>query len=67
MLPCAPSGGGHPGGGQHHRVGDLPAPADGLPLHPVLRVQALQPEEEEEEGRRLLVIAAPISPPPSLH
>lgn len=38
---CVPSGGGHPGGSQHRCVGDLPAPADGLPLHPVLRVQAL--------------------------
>lgn len=73
MLLWCRSGGGHPGGGQHHRAGDLPAPPAGLALHPVLRLQALQwekedEEEEEKEGpqpaRLLHIIAAPtlISP-----
>lgn len=43
------SGGGHPRGRQHHRGGDISAPAAGVALHPVLRLQALQREKEEEE------------------
>lgn len=65
-LLCRPSGGGYPGGGQHHCAGDVSAPPAGLALHPVLRLQALQWEEEEEEeeegpqpARLLHVIAAP--------
>lgn len=45
---CGP-GGGHPGGGQHHRPGDVSAPPAGVALHPVLHVQTLQQEAEEEE------------------
>lgn len=37
-MSCCPSGGGYPGGGQHHRAGDLAAPPAGLALHPVLRL-----------------------------
>lgn len=60
------AGGGYPGGGQHHRAGDVSAPPAGLPLHPVLRLQALQQEEEEKEeegpqpARLLYIIAAPL-------
>lgn len=53
FLWCSP-GGGYPGGGQPHRVGDLPDPSSGLTLHPVLRLQALQWEKEvkeEDEGK----------------
>lgn len=63
------SGCGHPGGGEHHRAGDVPPPGAGLALHPVLHVQTLQgeeeKEEEEEEGPEpagpLGIIAAPRS------
>lgn len=37
-MSCCPSGGGYPGGGQHHRAGDLAPPTAGLALHPVLRL-----------------------------
>lgn len=46
---CFGAGGGHPGGGQHHRAGDVSAPPAGLALHPMLHMQALQRQEEEEE------------------
>lgn len=67
MYLCCPSGGGYPGGGQHHRAGDLSAPPAGLTLHPVLHLQALQREKEEEKdeeegpqpARLLHIIAAP--------
>ena len=67
MLSCYPSGGGYPGGGQHHCAGDISTPPSCFPLHPVLRLQALQREEEEEEeeeggaqpARLLHIIAAP--------
>lgn len=61
------AGGGNPGGGQHHRAGDLPAPPAGLALHSVLRLQALQREEEEKEeegsqpARLLYIIAVSLS------
>lgn len=48
---CVLSGGGHPGGGQHHRAGDVASPPAGLALHPVLRVQAVQREEEQEKEK----------------
>lgn len=48
------AGGGHPGGRQRHRAGDIPAAPAGVTLHPLLRLQALpgrqEEEEEEEEG-----------------
>lgn len=65
-MSYCPSGGGHPGGGQHHHAGDLSAPPSGLALHPVLRLQALQraekKEEEEEEGPQQLLCIIAASP-----
>lgn len=52
IILCFDAGGGHPGGGQHHRAGDISAPPAGLALHPVLHVQALLQQEEEEEAAK---------------
>lgn len=45
-------GGGHPGGHEHHRGGDISSAALSLSVHPVLHVQTLAQEEREEKKEK---------------